>query len=218
MPRAPRTNDAASITPLHESDAALIERVRAGDDAAFERLFHGWYENLVRFALPYVQGDQTVAEDLVHDVLFRVWEQRARWEVRGTLAMYLFGAVRNRCVDHARHRGVERRWHREAAWSVTPEDAGLAFAGRVPPRADEAAELHELDAVIRRAIERLPERCRQVFLLHRTHGLTHAEVAAVMDISQKTVQEQMGRALKALRLAVGPFLGIALTVTERFFR
>src|ERR1041384_1954085 len=72
-----------------ESNSSLVSRIRAGDDAAFEELFRGYYANLVRFALQYLQGDLDAAEDVVHDVLCRVWEHRARWTVRGSVATYL---------------------------------------------------------------------------------------------------------------------------------
>src|SRR5437762_1395730 len=106
---APRSN-AVAATATEESDGSLIERVRSGDEAAFETIFRRWYAELVRFSLLYTGHDQQVAEDLVHDVLFRVWEQRIRWNPSGAIASYLFRATRNRCIDYARHAAVERKW------------------------------------------------------------------------------------------------------------
>ncbi len=198
MPSAP-----AQDHPDCEPD--LVARIRAGDESAFDALVAAYYAGLFRFALRYVP-DRETAEDLVHDVLFRIWEQRERWEVQESLATYLYGAVRNRAIDYARHELVERRWRERsvsrAAYSANP--------GRHADRPDAALELSELDRAIAHAVGRLPARCRQAFMLSRESGLTYAEIATVMGISPKTVQIQMGRALKALRVAVGPFLAVIL--------
>lgn len=192
---SPRPTPAA---PASESE--WIARICAGDEAAFGALVETYYARLYRFALRYVH-QREIAEDLVHDVLFRIWQQRAQWKIRDTLATYLFAAVRNGAINYLRHELVERRWRARAA--VQPADAEWHRPGE---RADTAVELSDLDRAIARTVERLPPRCRQVFVLSREHGLSYAEIAAVMEISPKTVQIQMGRALKALRAALKPFL------------
>jgi RNA polymerase sigma-70 factor (ECF subfamily) len=191
----------------HETD--WIALVRAGDTAAFEAMFRRYYEPLLRFALAYVPSREA-AEDLVQDVFFRVWEQRERWEVRATLAAYLYGATRNRCLDYVRHRIVEQQWEERAA---TARIVARETIHGPAPSAQATLELDELDAAIRRAVDRLPDRCRQTFVLSREHGLSYAEIAAVMGISVKTVKIQMGRALKALRTTLAPFLAAAVLLT-----
>lgn len=195
---APKSNIA-----IEESDEVLAERVRSGDEAAFESIFRRWYAELVRFSLVYTAHDQQVAEDLVHDVLFRVWEHRIRWNPSGTIASYLFRATRNRCIDYARHAAVERKWHHETTASLSIESSEL---GSRVAHANEEVEVSELQAAILRGVDRLPSRCRQTFLLHRDHGLTYDEIAAVMQTSPKTVKAQMGRALQSLRSYLGPYL------------
>ena len=198
-----RSNAAITVATA-QSDASLVERVRAGDEAAFESVFRRWYAELVRFSLVYTGHNQQVAEDLVHDVLFRVWEQRARWNPAGTIASYLFRAIRNRCIDYARHAAVEQQWRKETAESFSFDDRAL-LGSRVA-EANEEVELSELQAAIMRGVERLPSRCQQTFLLHRDHGLTYDEIAAVMQTSPKTVKAQMGRALQSLRSYLSPYL------------
>jgi RNA polymerase sigma-70 factor (family 1) len=187
-----------------ESDASLVERIRSSDQAAFETMFRRWYAELVHFSLSYAGHNQQVAEDLVHDVLFRVWEQRTRWHPTGTIASYLFRATRNRCIDFARHAAVEQKWSRETAESVS-HDSHASFVSSVA-EANEEVEVSELQAAIDRGVTRLPYRCRQAFLLHRDHGLTYDEIAAVMQTSPKTVKAQIGRALHSLRDYLAPFL------------
>lgn len=184
--------------PLSPLELDWVARIRAGDGAAFEAMFRQYYEPLLRFALTYLPVRES-AEDLVQDVFYRIWEHRERWAVRTTLAAYLYAAVRNRALDYVRHQLVEQQWEERALLARDVTAATL----RVPPVSALAQlELGELDLVIRRAVDRLPERCRQTFLLSRVHGLAYAEIAAVMGTSVKTVKIQMGRALKALRAAV----------------
>src|SRR5829696_2977116 len=136
----------AITSATDESDASLTERVRSGDEAAFEVIFRRWYAELVQFSLSFTGHNQQVAEDIVHDVLFRVWEQRTRWNPTGTIASYLFRAARNRCIDFARHAAVEQKWSREAADSIA-HDSRAAFVSRVA-EANEEVEFSELQSAI----------------------------------------------------------------------
>ena len=201
------------IHPLHREppDCDWYELVRRGDVGAYEAMFRAHYEPLCRFVLGY-DIPREAAEDLVQDVFFRIWEQRARWELQTTLAAYLYGATRNRALDYVRHRLVVRQWEARAARTGGRSLVGTICARTEP--ADERLELRELDAAIQRAVAQLPERCRQTFLLSRVHGLGYADIAAAMDVSVKTVKVQMGRALKALRVSLAPFTSAALPEEE----
>lgn len=198
-PNIPNPDDSTRA----DLERAWIAGICAGDAAAFEAMFKAYYAGLYRLARHYLH-DPDAAEDLVHDVLLRVWEHRESWIVTGSLASYLFSAVRNRAIDYLRRRLVERRW-REKMLGAGPQRSDLT--PHAEP-ANAAVELSELDRAIVHAIERLPTRCRQVFSLCREQGLTYADTAAVMGISEKTVQVQMSKALKSLRAATAPFLGI----------
>jgi RNA polymerase sigma-70 factor (ECF subfamily) len=170
--------------------ASLVTRIRAGDATAFEALFEAFHAPLCAFAYRYV-GSSDVAEEIVQEVFLFIWEQRETGNVRDSAKNYLFTSVRNAAVNLLRH---ERVVHRHEAETV-------AFSARSVPSADRALTAAELTAAVRRAVERLPERCRLIFTLHREQGLTYTEIASVLELSPKTVEVQMGRALKALRKA-----------------
>lgn len=178
-----------------------MARIRAGDTDAFEALFMAYYEPLVQFAFTHV-GERASAEEVVQEVLLRVWEQRAQWEVRDSVRAYLYGATRNRALNWLRRSQLEQRWTIGAGAAADDESAAVPHA--IP--ADERLQLREIDDAIRRAIARLPERRREVFVLSRQHHLTHEQIAAVLGISIKTVQEQIGRALKALRVSLADWI------------
>ena len=177
-----------------ERSAALRERLRAGDRAAVEELFREHYAALVGFADGYVRST-AVAEEIVQDVFLNLWRGRERLAGEGTLRAYLFQAVRNRALNHLRH---ARHVARHAA--AAPRDDA------VPALGDALLVEAELAAAARAAVDALPERCREVFLLSRAHDLSYAEIARALDISVKTVETQMGRALKAIRRALLPHL------------
>jgi RNA polymerase sigma-70 factor (ECF subfamily) len=166
--------------------------MRDGDPQAFEQIFRAYYGKLCSFALRYVRTREN-AEDVVHDVLFAIWRERATYEIRGTLRSYLYTAVRNRALDHLKREGVELRWREEA--ELTME----AFPAPGGTAADEELVAAELSAIVQEAIDALPPRYRQAYVLRRQHGLSYAEIASIMNITVKTVEVQIGQALKRIR-------------------
>ena len=203
-PDAPTTRTTPCVmcpSDTHDSDKELAwaRRIRAGDASAFESLFSAYYASLLRFTFGYVKA-RSVAEELVQDTFFHLWLQRERWEVRETVRAYLYTATRNRALNWLRRRAMEQRWTDNA-----DDSTDVAFVPRME-RADERAQMTELDAAIHAAIDQLPPRCRETFVLSRQHHLSHEQIADVMGISVKTVQEQMGRALRALRHSLAEWL------------
>lgn len=179
--------------------AALVARIRAGDQAAFEVVFQAYTRQLCAFAYRYVGSHETAAE-LVQDVFLWIWRQRMSWEVRGTLRSYLYRAVRNRALDVVRHQAIERRW----AETAEAEHRHGASLGRGAASPDRVLEEKMLDSALNVALADVPERRRQIFLLRWKHGLSYAEIGAQLAISQKTVENQVARVLRFLRCRLGP--------------
>lgn len=192
-------SNTASQNAEHADDA-LLERLRAGDTVAFDEMVLAYYEALLRLAVNYL-GSRESGEEVVQDVLLNVWRQRAELVAPAGLRMYLFAATRNRAFSRLRHRRVEERLHDQAHIDAST----LPFTPR-RVETDEHVRTAELEAAIRAAIDQLPPRCREAFVLSRQHHLTHDEIAGVMGTSIKTVQEQIGRALKSLRRALDDWL------------
>ena len=169
------------------NDRDLLERLRQGDTAAFDAIFRTWYGPLVGTA-ERMLGDRAVAEELVQDVMLELWRRRASLAADGSAQAYLFQATRNRVLNHLRHRRIEQRSEPEVQSAAAPS-----------PQADAAVVQEELDMALQRAVQALPDRCREVFELSRVHGLKYAEIATTLGISVKTVEAQMGKALRTLR-------------------
>lgn len=150
---------------------------------------------MASFVLRYVRG-RDIAEELVQDVFLKFWAKRAGLSDIDALRTYLFRAARNTALNWLRRQKLERRWQEEEAASWEPE---------APESTDDESSEQELAAAVRVAIDRLPPRCREVFILSRDGGLTYAEIARALEISIKTVETQMGRALKSLRVSLASY-------------
>jgi RNA polymerase sigma-70 factor (ECF subfamily) len=181
-------------------DDELLVRIRAGDESAFDSLVRGHYNGLCVFAARLMRSD-AVAEEVVQDVLLRVWQQREHWTVTASVSAYLFAAVRNTALNHVRRTRFFERWQESA---VSEPDV-TSISGHIPPT-DERQRTNELAEALDRAIEELPPRCRQVFILRRQHHMSCIEVARVMQITPKTVEVQIGNALKQLRRSLAHLL------------
>jgi RNA polymerase sigma-70 factor (ECF subfamily) len=175
------------------SDGELVERLRLGDESAFDAIFRRWYGPLVQLA-ERMLNDRSAAEETVQDVMLELWRRRDTLQLTGSPQAYLFQSTRNRALNRLRRLRVERR--EEFDTDSLPSRRG----------ADATAFEHEIDRALREAIASLPPRCREVFELNRMQGLKYAEVAEVLGVSVKAVEAQMGKALRTLRDKMAPWL------------
>ena len=173
----------------------LLERIRAGDSDAFDAVFRANYAALVGSA-ERILGRRDVAEEIVQDVMLELWRRRETLAVEDSLRGYLFRATRNRSLNHLRHGAIEKRAEPELA-AIRAESGSSAHAALVE---------EEIEVAVKRAVADLPARCREVFELSRVHGLRYSEIATTLGISVKTVEAQMGKALRLLRERLAQWL------------
>jgi len=183
-----------------EADRDTLGRLARGEAGAFAALFRRYYDALCSFAQGLVESADD-AEEVVSEVFARLWETRERLDVRVSLKSYLYAATRNVALNFLRRLGTEERTLGRAS------QVG-ALPGVLSPADDEASDVQtrELREAVDAAIASLPPRRREIFLLHRLHGLTYAEIAAALDITPKTVENHIGLALKDLRNSLTVFL------------
>ncbi|MEP6619391.1 MAG: RNA polymerase sigma-70 factor [bacterium] len=179
-------------------DAALWKSIQSGDVSAFETLFRCHAPALCDFALA-LAGDEHAARDMVHAVFCWIWEHRHTLEAPRVVRAYLFAAVRNRVRNHQRDARVSAAFLERLARSGEP------LVHDEPPT-DARAIAADLEEALARELANLPPRCREVFALLRYEGLSHAEAATTLGISQKTVEIHVGRALKQLRTRLANWL------------
>lgn len=181
---------------MSDSDAELMARTKRGDRAAF-RVLYERHEGRVYAYLWRLLGDRGRAEDLRQEVFVRLWTARQGWRAGGTVAGFLIRTARNLALNEQRHAQVERRWRGRVAGERLPS----------PPTPDVVLERSDLAARVHSAIEALPDRPREVFILKRDAGMTYREIAEQLGISPRTVEVHMSRAYKLLRAALGPAEG-----------
>ena len=186
-----------AMSSSSRNEAALVARVQMSDIVAFEALVRSWAKPLVQFATSLLRSADD-AEEVAQDLFIWIWEHRFEWEVRGALGPYLFRAIRNRVVSQLRHQQVKDRFEARLARATPVPDLGAAPA-------EELAAANELSVAIDTAIAGLSDRCREVFLLNRQQGLSYSQVADTLQISVKTVEIHMARALVSLRRALAPW-------------
>ena len=160
----------------------------------FGALFRQSYAELCSFVAQYVRS-RAVAEELVQDLFLRLWERRESWQDAMPSRSYLYQAARNRAFDHLKRQRVAER----QSFELVEEETN-------PPEAEVALAADDLRAALHRAIEQLPPRTREVFVLSRGHGLTYPQIAEALTISVKTVETQMTRAFRILRSQLAAYL------------
>lgn len=182
-------------------DEQLAAAFRQGDKKAFEALFRENYEPLCRFAYSFV-NDRDEAEDVVQNLFVSFWEKKDDHEIESNLKGYLYRMTRNACLNVLKHKKVVER-HAEGSvlseWSHSEAASDLTIA-------------NELEGRIQHAIQSLPEQCRVVFELSRFENLKYAEIAARLKISEKTVENQIGKALRVMREQLKEYLMLVIIV------
>jgi RNA polymerase sigma-70 factor (ECF subfamily) len=172
----------------------------------FESLFRDQYQSLTYLAIKYVKDYET-ATSIVQDSFITLWERRLVIDADGPLKAWLNTTVRNRCINYLRD---NNKFNRDLLILEGLENSPGAFTS------DTISE-RELEKNIDQAIANLPEKCREIFELSRNEGLKYNEIALRLNISIKTVETQMGRALSSLRKSLAPWLTILFIAFLKIF-
>ncbi len=185
---------AASIAP-DVSDSDLARRIRLGDQQAFKAFFDRYHGLLSRYLLRR-KVDAAVCEDLVQNAFVHIWEHRAHINPDKSLRAYLFRIGYTRALNH----------FRDTAKFDKSQQTDDALPASSVGAASELSEYNDVQAALRKAVAQLPERRRAVFELCFIEQLSYKEAAHALGISVKTIENQMGHALKSVRKAMKHFL------------
>jgi len=180
-------------------DEQIALRLSKRDEAAFEQVFKTHYKNLHAYAFTMLK-DRDEAEEMVQQVFFKLWERSEHLSFSGPIAAYLYRAVHNERLNFIKHQKVKAGHQLHVAYSMknNSEQASPKMIRK------------ELENKFREALNELPEQCRTVFQLSRFEDMKYKEIADKLDISVKTVENHMGKALKLLRTKLVDFLPLLL--------
>ncbi len=169
-----------------DEDILLLKLIREDDKLAFKYLFHKYMDNLCQF-IDFFIHDKAGSEDLALDLFASIWENRKGLEIRQSFKSYLFQAARNKALTYLRDK-KEYAGLDEAEFLIDA-DGDATFE----------AETNELYLLIEEAITMLPERCREIYRKSRDEDMSNREIATRMQISEKTVENQITIALKKIK-------------------
>ncbi len=193
-------------TTINSTDQSILALLRADDDHAMERIFEEYYSYLITTAY-HVLMDQHQAKDLVQDVLFHFWSKKGTLTIESGLKSYLRRSVVNRSIDQIR---------RKKRFGVAEEITDYNQAS-TDVSTQELMETSDLQGAIMAAVENLPERCKLIFSLSRFEDMSHQQISDQLDISKKTIENQMTKALKTIRKAIQQYKDLAIFVFAYFF-
>jgi len=189
----------AVIASKEHTDLELLAGIALGDNPSFEELFRRYYEPLSHYAYKYVR-DRVASEDIVQDVFLKLWNKREALKDDVALKPYLYVAVRNTSLNHIKI----------ASRKATIEDDKFDPLFVNSRTAEDDLQFQELEQKVMAAINQLPPKCREVFVLSRYEDKSYKEIAETLEISVKTVENQMGKALRKMRESLGAYLKIML--------
>lgn len=170
------------------SEEKLFKRIKKGDINQFEVLFKEYYERLCQFAVKYVKNVEQ-SEEVVQDTFYNIWKNRNTLNIKTSIKAYLFTAVRNNCLQVIRTQTLDVKYENYYKSHFTNESVSPS----------DVLNAKELSNIINKAFNSLPDRCRVIFKMSRDEGLKYHEIAAKLSISIKTVEANMGKALKHFR-------------------
>ncbi len=189
------------IEPLYRAEGMELENESIGtllaqrDEAAFEQVFKTHFKCLHAYAFTILR-DEIQAEEMVQQVFFKLWERNENLSLTGPISSYLYRAVHNESLNYIKHQKVRSNHQLNVAYSMKNEvehPAKKIMAG-------------ELEKKIHSALNELPEQCRTIFQMSRFDEMKYREIADKLGISIKTVESQMSKALRLLRVKLVDFL------------
>ncbi len=171
----------------------IIHRLIEGDEEAFKFFFDTYYDDLCNFVNAYVR-DESLSEDIVQNTFIYLWENRKNLNQDSSIKSYLYAASKNKSLNHIRNFKTQNR---------------LKFAIndslQVNQITNDYLEYKDLKNLIRSAIDQLPGKCKEIYQLSRDQGLTNKEIAAKLDLSTKTVENQITIAIHKIKAFLKPY-------------
>jgi RNA polymerase sigma-70 factor (ECF subfamily) len=181
-----------------------INNLNFNSEASFKVLFDAYYEALSRYAFT-ILNDKIEAEDIVQNVYINLWENRMKFEIQTSARALLYKSVYNASLNRLKHLKLKAKHVND---SIYTQDHSYQ---------EQSLDQKELMIKLNQALESLPEQCRKIFEMSRFQQLKYQEIADQLNLSIKTIENQMGKALKILRSALKDYLPIILLIISKIY-
>ncbi|MEJ6981903.1 RNA polymerase sigma-70 factor [Pedobacter sp. P351] len=189
----------------HISDENLLALFREGQMSAFDELYNRYWSKLYSQAYKRI-GKSEIAEEIVQDFFTSLWINREIVQVHSLFNSYTFSAIRNLVFRHYQKEYNARKYEVAQKMSIVESDFST----------EQLIELNDLKRALEHEVESLPPKCKGVFNLSRKEFKTNKEIAAILEISEKTVENHITKALKVLRLSVKNIIPVMFFLTKYF--
>jgi RNA polymerase sigma-70 factor (family 1) len=179
---------------LQPTEQEYWQLISQGDKKAYEHVFKTYYQPLCHYCCSLLK-DIDEAEEVVQTVFYNLWSKRESLQISSSIKSYVYRAVHNDSMNRIKHGKVKKMYAQDYKSSMGNSHSGT-----------DVLEAKELSSRIHAAIDSLPEQCGHVFRLSRFENLKYSEIAEQLDISVKTVENHMGKALRLLREKLKDYL------------
>ena len=190
----------------------LLLQIQQGNLIAFEELYFNMQPRLFAFSRKFID-DSEISRDIVQEIFFEFWENRNSTTITSSVTAYLFRTLHNKCLNYIRDQKVHERY--SSYIDIKLKEAELLFYDK-DMEGYKSIFLQEVQEIFNSTMKSLPESCRQIFHLSRVEGLSNKEIATKLNISVRTVENQVYRALKVLKEDLKDYLPLLSLVFGRF--
>lgn len=173
----------------------IIKQLQDGNEKVFEQIVREYWSRMFKFALIYTQNNET-SQELVQDTFLVLWNNRAVLKDNTNLITYLMVVLRNKCLNLLEQTRIRQLYIEEIDDETIYQRANLYV---LQDEASQIVESEDLHKAIERALSKLPEKTREIFMLSRYDGLKNQQIAETKNISQKTVEYHISKALQILK-------------------
>ncbi|SFG04615.1 MULTISPECIES: RNA polymerase sigma-70 factor [Salegentibacter] len=184
------------------NNSFFINRLKKGENTAYETLFRLYFDRLFYFAKSYLE-DEDEAKEITQNVFFKFWKKRASLNIDSNLNAYLFRMTKNECLDYFKHQKVKANYH-----DVIQRERASLNQTSLQDHPDLLLIESELEEKVNQILNELPPRCKQIFIKSRFEGLKYKEISSEMNISIKTVEHQIAKALRLFRRELQEYMGL----------
>ncbi len=176
----------------------LITGLRAGDKKVYQKIFDTFYEPLCNYCMSRIQSQED-AEEIVQDIFVKLWVKRDELNIAQSLRAYLYRMALNKIINYTEHHKVRRIHQAETLATHSPHNDQISVI-----------QENEIQQIVFETVDSMPPKRRAVYELSRHEGLKYAEIAEQLDISIKTVEAHLSKALEQLRIALKDYLPVLM--------